>query len=343
MKKLTVWMYKFIQSLNFKLLYKGYEGVPTQPERYIDWYHALGYEIMKHDGVRNHAYRQAIACKAKNKTIVEIGTGDSLFLTRMCVESGAKKVYAIESDARSYASSKQSIERLNLEEYITLYEGWSFDISLPEKCDLLVHELVGCVGGDEGMIAIVEDAKRRFLQPNAEFIPNRCISKIAPCAPFQISIFDKIANKILGMGEERVGKNCSTATVNCYHVSNFPPRLLIARPQAIENILFAEEAVLKEEKAIEFAIDRPAQFNGVVAYIELFVDRDRVINTLYQKTNWSVIYLKLFATPIPVDRGDTIEVLTQRDVSTTNAEYHFCARVKRSTGGSIVSPRVRLT
>ena len=55
---------------------------------------------------------------------------------------------------------------------------------LPAKASLLVHELIGEIAGEEGAVAAIHDARRRFLEPGARpplSIPSRSRTLIAPC------------------------------------------------------------------------------------------------------------------------------------------------------------------
>ena len=47
---------------------------------------------------------------------------------------------------------------------IEVIEGFSTDIELPERVDLLVCEIAGSIASEEGMYATIGDARRRFMQ-----------------------------------------------------------------------------------------------------------------------------------------------------------------------------------
>ena len=53
------------------------------------WYRPWFYRTMENDEVRNAAYRAALRAAVAGKSVLELGTGPNIFLSRMCVEAGA--------------------------------------------------------------------------------------------------------------------------------------------------------------------------------------------------------------------------------------------------------------
>jgi hypothetical protein len=60
-----------------------------------------------------------------------------------------------------------------LADRITLIEGWSTRVDLPEKADVLVSEMVGNEPLTENLLEITHDAIKRFLKPDARLIPSK--------------------------------------------------------------------------------------------------------------------------------------------------------------------------
>ena len=55
---------------------------------------------------------------------------------------------------------------------MTLIPGWSRQIELPERADLLVAEVIGNEPFEEEILETTLDARRRLLKPDARLIPN---------------------------------------------------------------------------------------------------------------------------------------------------------------------------
>ncbi len=142
------------------------------------------------------AYRQAIQKCAKDKVVLEIGTGALAPLVRMCAEAGAKKVYAIEANPRAVEIAIKGLQRDGSQEKIEILEVFYFDIlALPEKPDILVHKLIG-LGSSEGMVRIIDDIKTRLLDEETIFIPLSCNVNVAPVT-WRVS--DSLNNKAFNL------------------------------------------------------------------------------------------------------------------------------------------------
>lgn len=64
-------------------------------------------------------------------------------------------------------------------------EGYSTDVELPEKVDLLVAEVIGSVASEEGVYRTIRDAQARFLvapEDPASYIPVRVQTLMAPAS-----------------------------------------------------------------------------------------------------------------------------------------------------------------
>ena len=191
----------------------------------------------------------------------------------------------------------------------------------------------------------VNDAKRRFLKPDAQFIPYQCITKIAPVSPLKLSPEKQIVNLFLNLILKNVinkSNNLNFANPGTYVSYNFPVRNLIAKAQEFENIVFAEDLIMRDEKNLEFFIHKKSLFDGFIFYINLWLDRETVIDSLEQKTNWRVIYIKLFEKPLKLEAGDLIKVKIDSDVSTTQPKYEINATVCQNESDRIYHKQIIL-
>ena len=186
-------LFKYLQNNDFMFTWPP---VFSDEQSAQNLYHSSFYQIMENDETRNQLYKQAIAKLVRDKTVVEVGTGNSAFLPRLCINARAKRVYTIEENDGAFSSSSVQIKALNLDEKIKIYKGFSQDVEIGEKGDIFLHEIIGSLGSPEGAALITEDAKKRFLKPEAQFIPYRCVTKIAPVQPLQFSLANRLADQI---------------------------------------------------------------------------------------------------------------------------------------------------
>src|SRR5262249_3107042 len=141
-------------------------------------YDPVMYHAMTHDELRNQAYRVAIERQVKDKVVLDIGTGADVTLARLCTDAGASHVYPIEKLDASDEHARDLIAKLGLGDRINLLHGEAKEIQLPEKVDVCVSELLGMIGSSEGVIPILNDA-RRFMKDDGVMIPSRCTTRIA--------------------------------------------------------------------------------------------------------------------------------------------------------------------
>src|SRR6185295_18230882 len=75
--------------------------------------------------------------------------------------------------ARAVASANGLADR------ITIVNGHSQHVSLPERADLVVCDQIGHFGFEAGLLEFLEDARRRFLKPGGRCLPERIQLSIA--------------------------------------------------------------------------------------------------------------------------------------------------------------------
>ena len=103
--------------------------------------------------------------------VVDVGTGTGV-LAIAAAQAGAARVYAVE--ATGIGKLAEANFRANgLQDRITLVPGWSMHVTLPERADVLVSEVIGNDPFGEQVINITADARTRFLKPDARMVPRR--------------------------------------------------------------------------------------------------------------------------------------------------------------------------
>jgi len=141
------------------------------------------HRVMLEDFYRTESFRNALTVAVHpGMVVLDIGTGTGI-LSCFAVQAGAEHVYAVES-SRFVNHTRRIVERNGMADRITVIEGDSRDITLPQRADLLVTEIMGHIGIDENILDVVADAQARLLTPEALVIPN-CLSLVASpiCVP----------------------------------------------------------------------------------------------------------------------------------------------------------------
>jgi SAM-dependent methyltransferase len=102
--------------------------------------------------------------------VVDIGTGTGI-LAAGAAQAGARHVYGIE--ATPIADYARQVFAANaLGSRVTLLEGWSTRVTLPERADVAVGEILGSEALEERLLPVVLDARRRLLKPGGRLIPS---------------------------------------------------------------------------------------------------------------------------------------------------------------------------
>ena len=126
---------------------------------------------MLYDRKRTDAYQKAIRDTVQpDDIVIDIGTGTGI-LAATAAMAGAKLVYAIENTGLAKIAQRV-FDTNGLSEKVTVIEGRSTQIDLPEKADLLVSEIIGNDPLQEGVLQTTADAVKRLLKPHARLLPD---------------------------------------------------------------------------------------------------------------------------------------------------------------------------
>lgn len=286
------------------------------------WYPDWIYEVMETDEVRNQAYRTAIRNTVRNKVVLELGTGRKALWATACAKAGARKVYAIEANPKSYESSLKYLRDAGIQS-VELLHGFSDRVELPERCEVLVHDLIGSIGSSEGMVPFIEDAKGRMLTPDAVHIPRRCTTYAVlsedPRLRLRETIFSYFAR-----GFKRFD------SLSFVRFFGFPESAVLSEAKVFEDIVFDRVPELDNNRNLRFEITRDGQLRGVCFFIRLYLDEATCVDTWEHRTNWFIPYVRLKSVA-SVRKGDVVEVAVHANIS-GNPTYSL--RLTHMTGGS---------
>jgi tetratricopeptide (TPR) repeat protein len=131
---------------------------------------------MLSDAKRNDAYYTAIKkTVTPNDIVLDIGTGSGL-LAMMAARSGAKHVYACESNPILAKLAVEIIEKNGLSDKITIIPKHSSDIiigqDMPSRADILITEIFDRAIIGEDALATFHHAQKHLLKNNAVSIPH---------------------------------------------------------------------------------------------------------------------------------------------------------------------------
>eukprot|EP00980_Cylindrotheca_fusiformis_P012503 scaffold3073_cov66-Cylindrotheca_fusiformis.AAC.18 len=275
------------------------------------------YKAMRDDTSRTPIFTTAIQERlAKYPTdtqvVLDLGTGPFCLFGLIAAQLGAKQVYAIEANSEAAASARAVIQNAGYSDIVTILEGYSTDITLPEKVDFCIAEIVGSIASEEGAYGTITDAAHRFvknptLQDN--WIPCRIQTYGAPASYTLHNLFGPPEfdwNKLNG---EPVRFSCRDYGLE-----------LLSDPQLMEDISFAtlvsssssntkkpssqqQQEVEDETVSLQFTVSADRMAENEKRLLDVFLQRsDRASSERYAKeTSHScsgiAFWPRLFVTP----------------------------------------------
>jgi amino acid adenylation domain-containing protein len=316
--------------------------VPTRPEPELwpslgeyDVYDEFLYYAMTHDRRRTDTYRRAIQRVADGKVVVDVGTGADAVLARLCVDAGAKRVYAIEQDDRAYRHARAKVHELGLTDRINVIRGNASTVQLPEFANLCVSEILGTIGSSEGVIPILNDA-RRFLTETGTMIPWRCETRVAAVrlpsnlrdAPHFGSLASHYARKVFS------SRGMPFDLRLC--ITDFPRQDLMSDSAVCELLDFTSPIDLEAEQSISIPIVQQGELDGFLLWVTVSPDAVEAIDALEERSSWLPVYFPVFSDGVRVVEGDEVEATFTRTVGRhpTMPDYRLRGEVRRRGGDS---------
>ncbi|CAD5214438.1 unnamed protein product [Bursaphelenchus okinawaensis] len=156
------------------------ESFNSDTEPWVD------FEDMVFDWDRNEKYRRAIeivVAKAQKEQqearVVDIGSGSGL-LSFYAASAGASSVLAVEADPKIFRTSIEIAKRNEIEDKIEFVNNHSTNVTVEEKSNVLVSEMVDSELIGENLIPTYRHAVQNLLVPNPYAVPAKANVYIVP-------------------------------------------------------------------------------------------------------------------------------------------------------------------
>jgi len=275
------------------------------------------------DQVRVEAYAQALRETVRpGDVVLDIGTGPAV-LAMLAARAGARRVYAIEGEPRVIPMTQQIIDQAGLGSVITLLPGISQEITLPEPVDVIVSELIGGLGNDEGMVPTLEDARDRFLRPETgRMVPQRVDTYIAPVsAPEAHAQTATVYDHDLVVPPEGARER-----FRAYYsfLGGVPPDRLLAAGQLVDHVDHFGTTETSFARTRVFEIVKPGVFSGFVAWFVACLSDHVVLDVSPGNpgTCWGQAYLPM-PDQVSVQGGDGVELIFEATLDAGEPVPHY--------------------
>ncbi|MCM6773972.1 hypothetical protein NDR87_10865 [Nocardia sp. CDC159] len=270
------------------------------------------YSVMTSDTVRVTAFERAVRSCAPGRTVLDIGTGADANWAITAAAAGATRVWAVEALPESAEQARKVIAEHGFSDVVTVLEGDSWNIELPERADVCVSETIGTIASSEGICAIFDDARRRLVRDGGIFIPHRAETV---AIPFDFDAVLRGARPAL-MDEyapyvERVFDSVGRAFELRLCWTEIPEIGRLADPVVVETLHLGAADHEYPATRSRARIRRPGTFGGVALGIRLWVSpRDELrIDSLVQQTSWLPVFVPADAErPRRIEVGDEFEI-----------------------------------
>ncbi|UOY09327.1 amino acid adenylation domain-containing protein [Muricauda sp. SCSIO 64092] len=284
-------------------------------------YDDLAYHALTTDTKRNNHYKEVFKRYLKDKIVLDIGSGPEAILSQFCIEAGADKVYSVEISKEVYEKAKKHIEKKGLSDKIILINDDITKVTLPEKVDYCVSEIVGPIGGSEGAAKLI-NASRKLLKSPQNMLPKRSVTKVAGvCFPENLHDykFDTIGKHYVEKIFDKVGYKFDLRLC----VEDFSSDNVITTDAVFEDLDFTQPLDLEGNHNIRLEFTKSSQITGFLVWLNLFIDEDIWLDTLSEKYSWLPVYLPVFKNEIKVKPGDYIEAQISRRLSDNDLNPDF--------------------
>ena len=305
--------------------------LPTHPGRFD----AADVHIrMLEDVPRTLAYREALQrCIRPDDIVVDVGTGTGV-LAALAAQAGAAQVYAIERSPNTAKLAKAFFAANGLADRITVIEGDSTEISLPQKARVMVSEIIGNDPLDEGIIRTTQDAIARLLEPNPRLIPGRLQIFALPLqVPDKVRDLHFFSADHIERWREQYGLDFSVyrqagkrqagqVAVHTQNVRDWP-RLCEPVLLADLDLRACRTEVLATTQA--FRVGESGMLGGVLVYFQMDMGAGLTYSIhpdLAHKTNHWASKLWLPAERIPMAEGETWDIAWRFDRA-TRSQFEF--------------------
>ncbi|WP_406483863.1 class I SAM-dependent methyltransferase [Streptomyces sp. NBC_01568] len=304
------------------------------------------YTTMTTDEERNKRFRTALEQLAPGRRVLDIGTGQDVVWARESVRAGARQVTAIEVMEDSFRQAAVNLTAYGLEDRATLLLGESTSLAFAPQADVCVAEIIGSVASAEGAAAVLTDARRRHLVPDGVIVPHRAVTRAAA-----VCLSDVLGEQHIAFAAESIPYlqsifNWNTSPFDVrLRIENASPDALVSESAEIESLDFNGTLHTAQQTTTCLAIQRSGRIDGVLAWLQLWcLSDDEPLDALRMKTNWASIYCPLFQEPVPVEPGDTLDLVFASSLGAdgVHPDYQLSATLhtadRRTHNGSLESP-----
>ena len=289
---------------------------------------------MAEDETRMARFTGAVRRFTPGRTVLDIGTGQEALWAVEAARAGARHVWAVEVIPRSAQLAREAVRRAGLTDRITVLDGSSTGVALPEPVDVCIAEIIGTLGGSEGAAAALRDARQRLIRPGGVVVPHRSATTAVAIELETPPAFVSLALPYVRQVFTAVGRpfDLRVCLVGLQHDRRVRERVYLSDVAEVEVLEFNGELRPEGTDIADLTVTRPGRLSGLALGVRLEVaEGDEPIDSLTQPSNWMPVYAPVSDVGIPVRPGDRIEFAFTTRLSDDGAhpDYELRGRLHR--------------
>jgi len=272
---------------------------------------------MMNEQVRNKAYHDGLQATVKpGQTVLEIGTGSGL-LAMMAAKLGAAKVTTCEAVPLVAQTAQQIVARNGYQQQVTVIAKPSHELQVgadvPDRADLLVHEIFSSELLGENVLGAIEDAKARLLKPGATVMPAAASLMIALVGGDALGRNVHVADSF---GFDLGAFNAIQPRKRPLYREDLAPELLSEAAEAFRFDFAGRSSFPPEKKRIRLKATAPGTCYGVLQWIRIELAPGVVFenhpSVRSDVSNWQhTVYV--FEEPVQLASGTQLEIAASHD------------------------------
>jgi type I protein arginine methyltransferase len=289
------------------------------------------------DRNRTCAYREAILRAVKKDDVVlDIGAGTGLLSFFACL-AGARKVYAVEqTDAIEFG---QEICAANgFGDRIEFVKERSQNVTLPEPVDIIVSDMGASFGLQGGMLGTLSDARKRFLKPTGQIIPESLDLLVAPIELGNARSLDIWNKNRYGLDLSAIRRFAANTN---YHMVLEPGNVLGAA-ELLKTVQFHAQDASYVSGETRCVIERLGVMHGLGAWISVNLIpgvsfTNSPLHYAERTVDWTQSFFPI-ETPLSVEPGDSVKA----KISTNNGQaWHWQVEITAREEAGARTPAVK--
>jgi protein arginine N-methyltransferase 1 len=263
--------------------------------------------LLANTGARLDRFARALAATIRpGDTVVDLGAGSGILSVLAC-QAGARRVYAIE-DTDAVSLARTLVPTTPFRDRIEILHAKSFDITLPERADVLVGDVHSTFGLQEQGLAAMLDARDRLVKPGGRVVPASMQLCVAPAEAGDV--YESKVDTWRRVVHQVNLEPARDLAVNSLHPARLTPQHLLAPPAPICQVDFARATSLHLAGRVRVAAVRAGTLHGVCGgIVTTLADRIEISNLPGDQgtSNFAHAFLPIEA-PVAVSAGDDIEI-----------------------------------